>query len=279
MHSHAIKMTLAGALLTVISAFAVADPPCCAGHAGGDHKHNDKQPQNPEALLERLEHQAGDLNAFTADVLYVHYDDLLARRETRTGHIIYKVDDVTKQKSFAVLFNRLIVGQRAQDQQKHYIFADRWLVEVDHENKQFIKREVVEPGRQLDPLKLGEGPIPLPIGQPKDEVLARFQVSLIDRPKDGPLSRLQNVDGIRLVPKEGTSEAEEFEQVDLYYDRDTCLPLGIIATERNGNTKTVRLDNVAHNPELNEEQLAKLSVEEPDPAEWAIDVERLRGAR
>jgi hypothetical protein len=228
-----------------------------------------------EAILTRQEREAADVRTFTADVRYEAWDDILARREIRSGHIIYDVD-AAGRRSFAVLFDRLIVGQRAQDRRKHYIFSGRWLVEVDHETKQFIKRELVPPGRQIDPLKLGEGPIPLPIGQPKDEVLARFDVTLIEPPTEGMLAGLADVDGLRLVPKPGTPEAADYERVDLFYDRATSLPIGIDAVELGGNRKTIRLLEVQRNPELTDEQRAKLSVEEPDPREWSIDVQPLQ---
>ncbi len=274
--------TLLPLLLTAMMSFGAplaADPPCCAGHGDAEHKHVDaNEPKSPGEWLDRLEQQAGSLKAFTAKVLYQHFDDLLGRRETRTGNIIYKVDETTRNTSFAVLFERIVVGNRAENRAKHYIFADRWLVEIDHEAKQFIKREVVPPGEELDPLKLGEGPIPLPIRQSREDVEERFEVSLVELPEEPPLNILKNVVGLRLVPKENTPEAKDFERVDVFYDRENGLPLGIIAIEKNGDEKTVRLDSVKHNPQLTDEQLAKISIDEPNPREWAIDVERLRGS-
>jgi len=231
-------------------------------------------------LLDRVESSAANLESFTASVYYETYDDLLDRREIRLGKLIYRItrpDDAERDiTSFAVLFDSLIIGARRSNRMKHYIFHDRWLAEVDHEARQFIKRELVPPGRQLDPLKLGEGPIPLPIGQPKDEVLARFEVTLIERPDDGPLAKLDNVDGLLLIPREGTPEADEYRRVELFYDQETNLPVGINAIELNGNRKTVRLSDVKRNPDLTDEQLQHLSIEEPDPRRWSIDVRPYR---
>lgn len=273
--------------------FSTADellPPCCAARvqdaasapalaAISDNAPTSATDESVEALLSELEAAAADLQAFTADVQYVNIEDLLGRQETRIGELIYRVDPVDGSKSFAVMFNRVVIGDRAQNQAKHYIFADRWLAEVDHENKQFISREIVPPGRELDPLKLGEGPIPLPIGQPKDEVLARFDVSRIDVPETGILAGLDNVDGLRLVPKEGAAEASDYQHVDLFYDRASRLPVGISTLETNDNRKVVRLRQLQHNPKLTEEQLELLSIETPDPAEWAIDRRPWRGDR
>jgi hypothetical protein len=230
------------------------------------------------AVLDRVERDGAAIRAFTATVYYEHWEDLLARREIRTGQIIYEAEPAAAvaRRSFAILFDRLIVGDRAQRQQKHYIFSDRWLVEVDHEARQFIKRELVPPGRRIDPLKLGEGPIPLPIGQPKHEVLARFDVAMIDVPEEGPLRDLANVDGLRLVPKPDAPEARDYMHIDLFYDRETALPLGIAIMEVGDNRKTIRLRDVERKVELAPEQRAMISIAEPDPREWAIDVQPLR---
>jgi hypothetical protein len=232
------------------------------------------------AILHRLEESASELQSFTASIFYESYDDLLDRREIRTGNIIYRIErpegdgvEGRNVTSFAVLFDSLTIGARRSERKMHYVFHDRWLAEIDYETKQFIKRELVPPGRQLDPLKLGEGPIPLPIGQPKAEVLARFEVSLMEKPEAGPLSRLENVDGLLLIPKPGTPEAEDYSRVELFYDRETNLPVGINAVEVNDNRKTVRLSNVVRNPQLTDEQIRKLSVDEPDPREWSISVQ------
>lgn len=224
-----------------------------------------------DALLTRIESSAKDLASFAAKIAYEKEDAILLRTETRTGEIIYQIEG--DQKRFAVLFDRRIIPPRADARLYHYVFDGRWLAEIDHENKQFIKREIVAPGQTLDPLKLGEGPFPLPIGQAKADVLARFDVALLpDVPADGLLKPLKDVDGLALTPKAGTVEAREYQRIDIYYDRATSLPLGINAIEINDDRKTVRLSDLKLNPALDEAALKKLSIAEPDPRQWKIDI-------
>jgi hypothetical protein len=225
-----------------------------------------------DALLDRLERSAADLGAFTARIIYEKQEELLGRKEIRTGELLYRVDPNSGGKSFAILFDSTIVNSRKRNELKHYIFNGRWLAEIDHANKQFIKREIVAPGKQLDPLKLGEGPFPLPLGQPKSEVLARFEVAVAAVPSDGWLKDLQGVDGIRLMPKPGTREAKDFESVELFYDHSTLLPVGIRTVETNKDRKTVRLNEVRKNPALDQAALQRLDITDPDPREWRIDV-------
>lgn len=223
-------------------------------------------------LLDRLEKSATDLHSFTADIRYEKEDALLGRKELRSGSLIYKHDHATAEKSFSILFDRTIIDGVGRQETKQYIFNGRWLAEVDTQNKQFIKREIVAPGKALDPLKLGEGPFPLPIGQPKSEVLARFDVSQTKLPTEGLLKDLKEVDGMLLVPKRGGREAKEFARVELFYDRATLLPVGIITVETNDERKVIRLLNLKRNPDLSAEQLKRLDVTEPDPREWRVDV-------
>jgi outer membrane lipoprotein-sorting protein len=229
---------------------------------------------NPtDELLERLERSHADLRDFQADLLYEKWDNVLKLPETRTGEVLYQTKP-GGSKRFAILFERLIKRNRAREHRKHYIFDGSWLVEIDHESKIFIKRQIVPPDKQFDPLKLGEGPFPLPVGQPAEEVRARFNVRRLHKPQDETLAeRLagRSVDGLRLVPKPNTPQAEEFEQAELFYDRQSLLPVGVSVTEANGDRKTVILSNLKRNAGVDEN---KLSIEEPDARDgWRIDVE------
>jgi hypothetical protein len=240
-------------------------------------------PLDPELdqLLTRLEAAARDFHAFSAKIAYEKRDALLDRRELRTGEILYRIEP--DKKAFAVLFDSLTIlpagggaGRREQRPQ-HYIFDGRWLAEVNEKDKQFIKREIVPPGKVLDPLKLGEGPFPLPIGQAKADVLARFEVSRIEVPIAGMLKDLKNVDGLRLTPRAGTREARDYQHVEIFYDRDTQLPVGINAVETNDDQKTVKLTDLKRNPELDDKALKKLDIADPDPKKWKVIIEPWRG--
>lgn len=226
-----------------------------------------------ERVLDALEHSADDLRDFRARIRYDTWDAVLQRNEIRTGELLYQVDPADGSKRFAILFDTLITPPRREDRRAHFIFSGSWFVEIDHERRQFIKRQVVAPGEQFDPLKLGEGPFPLPIGQPKEEVLKRFVVKQLERPSDPFLAerlRGRAVDGLLLTPKPSTPEAEDVQRVELFYDRKTHLPLGVHVVEESGDRKTVLLRDLHRNEGIDE---AKLSIETPDPKEgWHIDI-------
>ena len=259
----------------------VDDPEDINGDPLGDHDDaGDIVPIDDPALdelLDTLETSADDLKSFTARIVYRKFDDLLGRRETRSGDLIVLSEPVPDapgafKRKFAILFDTLVIDTRKSDVKKHYIFDGRWLAEIDHEHKLYVSREIVPPGRVLDPLKLGEGPFPLPIGQRKQRVLERFVVDWAPRPS-GLLDELnpEDVLGITLSPRMGTDEAEVFRRVEIYYDKQTLLPVGIDTLEVNGDRKTVLLRNLQRNPDLDEETLEKVTIERPSTDDWTID--------
>lgn len=239
-----------------------------------------------DALLTKLEHAADDLQAFTADVLLVKYDPVMNRPEHTRGSVIYQVqapaDELAApRKRFSIRFDTLQEGSRRQAINQQFIFDGAWLVEIDADRRQFFKRQIVAEGETFDPLKLGEGPFPLPLGQPKADVLARFEVQLLGPPEELPLRGLENVEGVRLVPKPGSKEADEFQHVDVYYDRDLRLPVGIEtvsarqldpADPTSRERRSVRLSKLQRNPQLTPEQLQALTTDVKPPEGWVVEV-------
>ena len=229
-------------------------------------------PLSVEEILDFVE--CADVMSVTATVTYTRTDPILERREIRTGKILFRMSEDNKREA-AILFDTLIIGQRREEKQKHYIFSGRWMAEIDHENKQFIKRELVAPGEEgIDPFELGNGPIPLPIGQTKESVLKKFTVEKIEIPTEGPLSTLDDsVVGLHLVPRSG----DEWEYIDLFYNPATWLPVGVRTVEKDGTKRVSRLTNIQLNT-LNEEDAKLLNIETPNPKEWSIDIRPWSGS-
>ena len=221
-----------------------------------------------EDALDKIE--SVQLTSLTANVFYTRTDPILDRREIRTGRLLFQKREGKREA--AILFDTLIIGRRRETKQKHYIFSGRWMAEVDHDKKQFIKRELVSPDEEdIDPFELGSGPIPLPVGQSKKSVLDKFNVTLIEKPTEGPLAKLSDdVVGLHLVPKTN----DEWEYINLFYDNETWLPVGVETVELDGTKRVSRLSNMQAD-ELNSEDKVLLNIETPDPKEWSIDVQVL----
>ena len=222
-----------------------------------------------ESALDQIE--SVQITSLTANIFYTRTDPILDRREIRTGRLLFQKSEGNHEA--AILFDTLIIGRRRETKQKHYIFSGRWMAEVDHDKKQFIKRELVRPGQDdIDPFELGSGPIPLPIGQSKESVLKKFVVTLIEKPTEGPLEKLDDtVVGLHLIPKTN----DEWEYINLFYDNETWLPMGVETIELDGTKRVSRLSAMKVD-ELSSDDAKLLDIETPNPAEWTIDIQKLQ---
>ncbi len=243
-------------------------------------------------LLGALEAADANVNTMTADLVYDKTFDIAGDRQIRWGKLSFTDDHATEKRGrkFAIVFDRLRVGDRLEKEEKQYIFDGRWLVERLPGSRQFIKTEVVREGDSFDPLKIGEGPMPIPIGQKRDETLARFDAELL-KAGDGieaeteaeTAALVDHTAGtfqLKLVPKAGTEESKDFREIRLWYRKGDAaqaaafLPVMARTVNRAGDISLVRLNKVALNGKV-ETSIMDTSV----PGEgWKTDVRRIRGA-
>jgi hypothetical protein len=158
---------------------AVAEPPRVAAH---DWKPGEAI-DDADDLLVALETADQDIRTFTAGLRYTRTFALAGDEQIRDGALYFETVDrggpgVPASRRFAVRFKSLQVGSRVETEPKEYIFDGEWLVEKLEKSKDFIKRQVVPPGERFDPLRIGEGPFPVPLGQRRDEVLERYEARL-----------------------------------------------------------------------------------------------------
>lgn len=231
--------------------------------------------ERAEAFLGELEKTATTISSMSGTLTLEKFDALGEETDQRMGRLV--LDGKDGKRRIAIRFEEYIDGSGRLDRSVlHYIVADGWLCEIDHTNKSFTKRQIARPGEEFDPLALGNGPVPLPIGQKKADVLARFDVTETEIPADIPLlGSLQDVAAMRLVPKPGSEAAQELENVDLFYDRTTLAPVGVVMREKNGNRTVARVTKPVVNGDVKAEDRALLEIPVLDPKDWAHDVKPL----
>lgn len=223
-----------------------------------------------DQLLDALQRATEGLRDFRAGVIYDRLDAISEDRERRTGRIVLQ-QDADGARRFAIAFDQFIdAAGHASPQAQRFAFADGWLVEFDDARRQSIERQLVAEGSTLDPLRLGEGPLPLPVGQKADDVRRRFSVSLAPAPEAPLLKRLEGVQGLVLVPRKGSGVDEDFEEVRVWYDLRTFAPVGVVAKLKGGDTKTVLLREVVVNAGLDAAAAQLLQIRVPEG--WKRDV-------
>ncbi|MFA7236750.1 MAG: outer membrane lipoprotein carrier protein LolA [Phycisphaeraceae bacterium] len=236
-------------------------------------------------LLDRLEARGAKLKTYQAHVTYTREQPLLGDQQIRTGNLAYQssqTDPTPTPARFAVRFTKLVVNEALRDHPRNYIFDGTWLAEVDPENKQFIRRQVVAPPKpgqsdsaapgSYDPLQLGQGPFPLPLGQKREQVLAIFHAVLVDSAADDPADTLH----LKLTPRTDGKTGKplsNFTTVNIWYDTTTLLPVKIITEDDSQNMTTVKLAD-AKVDQLTAEQAAELFDTAP-PATgggWKVEI-------
>ena len=239
MHARTLSILIAGTLST-LAACAVAQDDRQAGGQPGEPGAAQQQPadqkiDSADALLDALETADADLRTLTATIRYTRMFALAGDMQVRTGDLAFATDDRDMdgdtERMFSIRFNQLIVGDRVENETKDYIFDGSWLVERLPEEKLFAKRQVAAPGSDVDPLRIGEGPLPIPIGQKKSDILERFEAELVetdDGLESASLKEFVNAGPgtyqLRLVPRPESADAVDFTEVRLWYKRDSLLP-------------------------------------------------------
>jgi hypothetical protein len=191
-------------------------------------------------LLGELETADEQLRTFSAELIWRKVNGLAGDVTERQGRLAYLDSrrDVSAnadagvggQRKFAVDITFERHGDRKNPDAKSYVFDGRWLVERVAGQKKMTKTEVVNARKPFDPLKLGEGPMPLPIGQSKADILTRFEATVVpteeglDEESPEFLRTLKLVSEqsvqLRLVPRAKFREDIAFSEIRLWYRRD-----------------------------------------------------------
>lgn len=265
--------------------------------------------EDADALLTALESADSDLRRLAARVRYTRTFDLAGDRQIRDGHLYFISDPspvVTEypipnqagtksQRKFVIDFTRLIVGRRQEDSRQTFIFDGEWLIEKQHAARHAIRRQVAPPGSTFDPLRIGEGPMPIPIGQPKREILSRYEARLVgaddglwlDPAQPWTTQEEDEAKALRefakdswqllLTPLPERAEEDDFTQIRLWYKRERdgrLLPRMARTINRAGDVSVVQLFSLAVNAAA---KIPSDALSTEIPAGWNVDVLSWRG--
>src|ERR1041385_1619484 len=173
-----------------------------------------------EDILDALNARGQGLKDFTADVSLAETDALSGETTTLVGKVLYQARGEGDAR-MRIVFDKKLFGDKPQAGAKvEYMLDKGWLIDRDYKRKVEIQRQVLKPGEKINLLKLGEGPFPLPIGQPREEVLKMFEVKKIDAKQGDPPDTVH----LELVPKENTRFARQFKKIDTWVETKTSFP-------------------------------------------------------
>ncbi len=267
------------AMLLIALALLLAPSNATAQNTSGEF-------DSARALLEALERADQGIETLSAQIQYDKHFKLQGDKHRRRGDLLFRTqrqDQGAPQRAFEINFNSLQVGGRLEQDRETWIFDGQWLVEMHPDRKQFIKREVAGEGATFDPLAIGEGPMPIPIGQKANEVMSRYDARLapFDEPfeeNDPKIGFVANTWQLVLTPKPAAaaSRDEKFKEIRIWYSKDESrrlLPRMARTLSRSGDVTYVQLINIEINGAISPRAF---DVALP-PAEehWQVQVERL----
>ena len=247
-------------LAVILSSVALADPPAdIANRALNDHSSLDD-------VLDALDARGKGFKSFSTDVKLEETTTDMGDTTTRFGKVIYQ--DLGDGKArIRVSFDRVQHGDKKPVQEKLiYELIDGKLIERNYHTRSQVTQQVIRPGEKLDLFKLGQGPFPLPIGQPKEEVRKQFEVKRPEPEKDNPPP--PDSVGIELTPNPDTKLARKLKWIKVWVDDKTHMPIRIATRDHNETMdRTTSLTNVQINPTLSDKDFDLGAL--PDP-NWNV---------
>ncbi len=183
-----------------------------------------------DALLDRLETADAGIRDLSGSLDYTRVNVVLDDIQTRIGTlrfvVVPAVEGVceTPRRVFLVHFTFFTDGFVQRNEDEQWGFDGQWLYERSARQKTRIVRQIAREGENLDPLRLGEGPLPIPLGQRKAEILTRYDVTLrpvqegLDGQKAGAFAK--NVKGATQLHLRPLRAGEQFDEVRLWYRDD-----------------------------------------------------------
>lgn len=236
-------------------------------------------------LLDALETADANIERLSAKILYEREYALAGDLQTRDGSVSFVVSEKPeggKSRAFAVVFDTTIIGERSEPDGRTFVFDGQWLTERIPEEKLVLRRQVAPPGADFDPLKIGEGPLPLPLGQKKADILANYNAKML-APSEGIEHRedlVKFTNGcaqLMLVPNEVRAPKDDFEEIRLWYVKDEkgLLPRMAMTLNKTGDEVIVRLWGVMLNDEA---EIDEADFDDEIPEGWDADIQPYRGA-
>ncbi|MEO1717310.1 MAG: hypothetical protein AAFR76_09385, partial [Planctomycetota bacterium] len=240
-----------------------------------------------DELLDAIEQSDRDIERLTAEMQYHRLFELAGDEQTRLGMLQFvnerDADGEPATRRFAIRFDQTVVGGRRERDGRTFVFDGEWLTERIPSEKLMLKRQVAPPGADFDPLKVGEGPLPIPLGQAKADILERYAVTMpepldgidhrADRPRLESYISAMEAAQLKLIPKD---DDDQFEEIRLWYRsvETGVLPCMALTINRTGDEVMVQLLDF----KLNEvARIDERLFRDEAPADWDVEITPFRG--
>lgn len=226
-----------------------------------------------DRVLDGADRAAEKTAVLAARFVATRRDALTDDTERRIGELV--VQGSGRARVAAILIRDFIDGRgRLERESRHFVYRDGWLTEFVPAERRATARQLALPDEDYDPLRAGEGPVPLPVGQRRADLEKGFVIGLSPWPSDAvPLVLPQGATAtvLRMVPRDGSAAASEASEIFVAWDDQTFQPHAVAAHGTDGGWTTVRLSALMTNDGVAPESLALLAAPTLTDGEWTID--------
>jgi hypothetical protein len=181
-------------------------------------------------LLDRMHTLGETLTSLRANIEMETSDGQSGAVSARTGNFLLQKRGEGDSRARVSLEKLIIIDdndkRKVIPEEVEYLLEGDWVIdrvygrsENDPGGRRETRRQIRKPGEKVDLLKLGEGPFPLPIGQPRDSVRAQFEVTRLPDDPEKP-----GLVGLELRPREQTRLAKRFHQIVIWIDQNDAMP-------------------------------------------------------
>ncbi len=174
----------------------------------------------------------------------------------------------TGRTRFDIHFSILAVdGAIARHHADHdIIFDGRWLIDRNGSAKIYRKIEIAPPGARFNPLKLGQGPIPIPIGQRPQTVEREFQIVPVKVKHQRP-----HTVAIKLKPRD--PKAFTFDSLTFVISTRLQLPVLIRRIDPDGTPTTAVFSKIVINKPMHHSFHVSPP---PSDAGWTVTIKHMK---
>jgi len=220
--------------------------------------------------LRRLE-ASGQYRTIQAKLDYRLDMPQLGDSERRTGWVAYRRATERTRAMFRVRFETLSQrGGRAIRERVDYAFDGEFLTVAKHRIKDMVRYQVAGREQRIEPLRLGEGPFPLPFGQKADEVLEFFEAQTPQPSPQDPPKTLH----LLLTPRPEHADEFTVTRLELWIDPQLNLPVRIVSVDKSRNITTIAFAEIRL-----DEPVETKTFKIPRKLGWHYRVERLGKGR
>ncbi len=217
-------------------------------------------------ILNDLETAGEKYKTIKANIVFREVDRMLGESKQHTGWVAYQKSAGKSPTMFRITFETLKLGNGPVSKSKvDYAFDGKFFTVAKHGIKDMMRKQIAAEGEDIQPLKLGTGPFPIPFGQKAADVTRRFEVTTRPSQKTDP----KNTRYLKLVPRRKYRKEISFKRAEMWIDTKTQLPVKLVSRDKKKMITTVTFDKLQTNVKIDAKKMFHI----PRPAGWTYKIE------